>query len=74
MTEDLRRLTRDAIFRSSRGAISRRVELVDGRLPQSVDLPAVGRSRVRDHYILALNDPIRPVYRWHGQLTVNSTA
>lgn len=72
--EDPRRLTREATFRSPSGAIFRRVKLIDGRLPQFVDLPAAGRSGARDHYILALNDPVRPVYRWRGQLRATSTA
>ena len=74
MPEDPRRLTREATFRSPSGAIFRRVELIDGQLPPFVDLPAAGRSGTRNHYILTLNDPVRRVYRWQGQLDVDSTA
>jgi hypothetical protein len=68
MSEDRRRLTRDAVFRAPSGVIYRRVELVEGRLPAFVDLPVTGRAGTRDRYFLAVNDPIRPVYRLQAQL------
>ncbi|GIT82058.1 hypothetical protein LLS1_37270 [Leifsonia sp. LS1] len=58
---------RDAIFRSPNGALARRIELVGGRPPQWIELPAKGRSGARDLYILAVNDPVRPVYRWQAR-------
>lgn len=60
--------TRDALFRTPSGAIARRVELENGRPPQFVDLPARNAPLFADRYVLAVPDPVRPVYRWHSQV------
>lgn len=59
MTQD--RVSADAILRSPNGVVSRRVVLIGGKPPRWLELRD---AEVTNLYLLAVNDPVRPVYRW----------
>jgi hypothetical protein len=64
--------TRDAVFRSPQGVTVRRIRLIEERLPQWVEVPVRGSSAETDLYILAVADPIRPIYRWQARQPISN--